>query len=104
MTSANIDHVRQLIQDPHLTIQRVSTLPSISYGSANTVLHDHLHMKKVCARWTPHQLGDEQEETESAPEMTDIFDRAGRLGLGDIVTGDEKCFNVYVDCRPLRVL
>jgi histone-lysine N-methyltransferase SETMAR len=99
VTRANIEQVRLLIEeDPYLSIKRVSTVLSISVGSAHTILHDHLNLKKVCARWIPHLLSDEQKRhrVASAQEMLDIFEGADRGRLTDIVTGDEKWFNFFM--------
>ena len=61
VTRANIDQVHQLIEeDPHSSIQIISTLLSIAYGSDPTILYDHLNMTNVCAQWIPHRLSDEQ--------------------------------------------
>ena len=99
MTRANIEQVHQLTEKyPHVSIQRVSTLLSISHGSALTIHHDHLNMAKVCAQWIPHQLHDEQKKQRmtSAQEIIDIFDGDCRGRLSDIVTVDEKWFNVFM--------
>ena len=96
VTSANINQVHQLIEeDSHLGIQTVSTLLSISYGSAHLILHDHLNMKKVYACWIPRQLSNEQkrQRVTSAQETICIFDKVGWHRLLDIVTGDDKWFN-----------
>ena len=94
MTRANIDQVCQLIEeDIHLSIKIVSTVLSISYGSANTILHNHLNMKRsVLGGYQPHHEQNRQRVT-SAQEIIDIFDRAGRGRLSDIVTGHEKWFH-----------
>ena len=99
VTRANIEQVRLLIEeDPYLSIKRVSTVLSISVGSAQTILHDHLNLKKVCAHWIPHLLSDEQKRhrVASAQEMLDIFEGADRGRLTGIVTGDEKWFNFFM--------
>ena len=57
VTEENINTVRDLIEsDPHITTLQMRNLLSIGLGALETILHQHLKVKKLCARWVPHQL------------------------------------------------
>ena len=66
-TAANdqmIDAVRASIEDdPHSTYIQIEAILGISSPSINLIVHDHLNLRKVCARWVPHQLTDDQKQT-----------------------------------------
>ena len=55
------ESVRQQIdQDPHSSIQEISSNLGLSYGTVQTILLEDLTLKKVCARWVPHILPEDQ--------------------------------------------
>ena len=52
-----IDAVGQLIlQVRHVTYREIDTTLGISGTSTNSILHEHLTVKKICSRWIPHNL------------------------------------------------
>ena len=52
-----IDAVRQLIlQDRHVTYREIETILGNSGTSINSILHEYLTVKKICAPWIPHNL------------------------------------------------
>ena len=57
----NILAVRDLLEgNPHITTRQILCLLDISSGSLQTILHEHLKVRKLCARWVPHRLSPEQ--------------------------------------------
>lgn len=59
----NIDSVRELIlQDRHLTYRKIEASLDISGTSIQTILHEHLAVKKVCSRWIPRNLSGAQKQ------------------------------------------
>ena len=45
-----------ILEDRHITIRQIAQEIKISTGSVETIIHNHLLMHKVSARWTPRLL------------------------------------------------
>ena len=61
VTKANIAAVKTVVeQDARLFVKDISSCTGISEGSVQTILKKHLDLRKVCARWVPHLLTEEQ--------------------------------------------
>ena len=90
-TTENIDMVRNLIEaDPHSTYADIQAETLLSHGTIETILHEHLEMRKVTSRWVPHNLTPQQKEerVRICEENLKRF-HDGSWRLYDIVTGDE---------------
>jgi histone-lysine N-methyltransferase SETMAR len=65
-SSVNEDHVKQVesmvLNDRRVTVRHVAETLRISIGSAETILTNHLSMKKVSARCVPRMLTPEQKQ------------------------------------------
>ena len=42
-----------VLKDRRVTVKQLAAITKMSVGSIENVLHDHLHMSKVSARWVP---------------------------------------------------
>ena len=51
---------QQIDQDPHSSIREISSNLGLSYGTVQTILLEDLMLKKVCARWVPYILTEDQ--------------------------------------------
>lgn len=52
VTPSNINIVENLINDdPHITIESIQQVVAISAGSIETILHNEISVRKVCAKW-----------------------------------------------------
>ena len=61
VTKANIAAVKIVVeQDARLSVKDIASCTGISEGSVQTILKKHLDLRKVCARWVPHLLTEEQ--------------------------------------------
>ena len=61
VTKANIAAVKVVVeQDGRLSVKNIASCTGISEGSVQTVLKKRLDLRKVCARWVPHLLTEEQ--------------------------------------------
>jgi hypothetical protein len=59
----NIDAVRVIIEnDPHSTYEQIEDISSISSPAINSIIHNYLKLREVCARWVPHQLIKDQKQ------------------------------------------
>jgi len=65
-------------------------------GSCNAIVTDDLHMKRVCAKFVPRLLTDDQHEQGQAI-AGDLLERSYEdvQFLKNIVTGDESCVYGY---------
>ena len=51
----NIKAIENLVvEDRRITIQEIAKILGISSGTVHGILHDHVHMTKVCSTWVPH--------------------------------------------------
>ena len=61
VTKANIIAVKIVVeQDARLSVKDIANCTGISEGSMQTILKKCLDLRKVCARWVPHLLTEEQ--------------------------------------------
>ena len=61
VTERTSDAVRKIIEDDlHSTYQQIETILGISSTAINSIIHDYLNLRKVCARWVSHTLTDDQ--------------------------------------------
>lgn len=94
----NIDAVRSMIeQDRHCTYREIQSCLGISLTSIQTILHDHLSVRKLSCRWIPHILTAAEKETRVmwCKEMLRRFKGGQSNAVFDIVTGDETWIYCY---------
>ena len=61
VTKANIVAVKIVVeQDARLSVKDIASCTGISECSVQTILKKRLDLRKVCARWVPHLLTEEQ--------------------------------------------
>ena len=61
VTKANMAAVKIVVkQDARLSVKDIASSTGISEGSVQTILKKRLDLRKVCARWVPHLLTEEQ--------------------------------------------
>ena len=61
VTKANIAAVKIVVeQDARLSVNDIASCTGISEGSVQTILKKRLDPRKVCTRWVPHLLTEEQ--------------------------------------------
>ena len=65
----------------------------LSRGTIYNIIHEHLKLCKVVARWVPHELTDKnrRKRVEDCRENLKMF-REGKWRLCYVVTGDESWF------------
>ena len=57
VTIANIEAAEKLIRvEPRITTREIQKSLSIGTAATMSISHDHLRVRKRCARWTPHSL------------------------------------------------
>ena len=88
---------RAIEEDPHTSICDLSTRFGLSRGTIEGIINEHLHKKKVCARWKPYLLTEEQKKQILAcsKNLLGMFGPDGIKRLCDIVIRDEIWTYVY---------
>ena len=92
LTEKNIAAVKTLIEeDTHYTMQEIEELSGIHSSSVLKILRERLGLRKICTRWEPHLLTDEQKQsrTRLASQVIEKYDKCDLCHLEEIVTGDE---------------
>ncbi|CAF3374291.1 unnamed protein product [Rotaria sp. Silwood2] len=93
-----IDAVRAIIEnDPHSAYEQIEYILSIGSPAVNSIIHDYLKLRKVCARWAPHQIteGQKQLRVEFCQQSLKRFEEGRSRRVFDIITGDEPWFYHY---------
>ena len=88
----NVATVKMLIEeDTRYTMQEIEELSGIHSSSVLKILREQLGLRKICARWVPHLLTDEQKQSRVrlASQVTEKYDKCDPHCLEEIVTGDE---------------
>lgn len=94
----NIDAVRTMIEmDRHVTYDQIGASLGIGKKAIQQILHEHLGVKKLCARWIPHNLKSEQKKARVmwCKQMLSKFGRGAANAVYNIVTGDETWIYSY---------
>lgn len=84
-------------ENPRMSLKMLAGMFDISVTSVFTILHEKLHMRKVCARWIPRTLnkGQKDERVSAANEFLDMLQPDEEDIFGRIVTGDETWIYYY---------
>jgi histone-lysine N-methyltransferase SETMAR len=105
ITQVNVAAVRhQLEEDNRLTIDELAASTALSHGTVYTILHDHLGVRKICARWVPHVLTEAQKvsRVETAASLLRKFRAWGDNVMHDIATGDETWVHLFEPPRKAQ--
>lgn len=92
VTEENMEAVEDsVMNDRRVSVRKIAAETQVSVGSVETILHEHLHMFKVSARWIPRLLTPEQKQVrkETSREVLDLFNEDPEDFLGRLVTQDE---------------
>lgn len=98
VTEENINAVRELIEaDRHVTYVEISSTLGIGMSQVQKILHEHLSVRKLCSRWIPHMLTDDQKKkrVEWCREKLRQFNQGTSNAVYNIVTGDETWIYSY---------
>ena len=87
-----IDRVERLVlNNRRIKVAKLASECGISNGSVDTIIHEHLGMSKVSARWVPRNLNmqDRQQRVESSQELLEEYNANPEDFNTCLVTGDE---------------
>ena len=98
VTEQTIDVVQKIIEgDPHSTYQQIEAILGISSTAINSIIHGCLNLRKVCARWLPHTLIDDQKQLrlQFCRHSLKRFKEGRSHRVFAIISGDKSCFYHY---------
>ena len=98
VTEQTIDARRKIIEDhPHSTHQPIETILGISSTPINSIIHDFLNLRKVCARWVLYILTDDQKQLrlQFCCHSLKRFEESQSRHVFEIIINDESCFYHY---------
>ena len=76
--------------DARYTVQEIEELSAIHSSSVLKILPERLGLRKICGRWVPHLLTDEQKRSRVrlASQVIEKYDKCDPRRLEEIVTSD----------------
>lgn len=98
VTDTTVAAVRRLLdEDRRVTVRELEQNIGVSDSTIVTILHEHLGMRKVSARWVPHRLNPSQMQARVAFAnlMLAQFDAGSSKLVDNILTGDETWVYFY---------
>ena len=98
VTKANIAAVKIVVeQDARLSVKDIASCTGISEGSVQTILKKRLDLRKVCARWIPHLLTEEQktQRLKCAREHLKTYKGCNSRVISNLLTGDETWMHMF---------
>ena len=80
-----------IMENRRIKIDDIASECKISQGSVSTIIHEHLGMSKVSARWVPRNLNvqDRFHRLQSSRELLSVYEENPESVLARLVTGDE---------------
>jgi len=84
--------------DPHSTYNEIEALTPLSRGTIYNIIHEHLKLRKVIARWVSHELTDEnrRKRVEDCHENLKMF-REGKWRLCSEIIYKKSIGNVLLN-------
>lgn len=97
-TPEMIDKIHDLVlNEPKIKVREIVKTVNVSYERVLNILHEHLHMNKLCARWVPRLLTIQQKRirvTTSQANLAMLKRNPGEF-MRRIVTMDETWIHHY---------
>ena len=97
-TSDVIGRVRALIlEDRRVSLYEICEQLDMSYGTVQRIVTEKLEMSRVCARWVPHILTEEQmnSRVQTSSYFLSRYQREGLAFLQRLITTDEVWVNFF---------
>lgn len=97
-SSAVTLEIRNLLDlDRRITVREISNKLDLSVGCIHRVIREDLNMRRLCARWIPKMLTEEQKarRVSSCVSFLTRVEREGDTFLDRIVTVDETWISLY---------
>lgn len=98
VTSKHVSEIKDLLdKDRRITIREIEERTDCSIGTIYNIIHNELNMRRLCARWIPKMLTEEQKKQRvtCCQRFLDRVEREGQAFLERIVTVDETWISLY---------
>ena len=84
-------------QDARLSVKDIASCTGISKGSVQTILKKRLDFRKVCTRWVPHLLTEEQKTQclKCTRELLKTYKGCNSRVISYLLTGDETWVHMF---------
>ena len=84
-------------QDARLSVKDIASCTGILEGSVQTILKKRLELRKVCARWVPHLLTEEEktQRLKCARELLKTYKGCNSRVISNLLTGDETWVHMF---------
>ena len=92
-----IGHIKNFMnKDRHVSIEIISAQFDVSVGTVHTIIREELKMQKICAKFVPRMLREDQKERHchDSREMVELINSDPAV-LDDLVTCDESWIYCY---------
>ena len=93
----HIEAIRSAVEDSKISsVRQVSDATGVPIATAHSILRERLGLKKIMARWVPHDLTPDQKNTRvvMCREMLETLGSLNRRGFLNIFTADESWFKL----------
>lgn len=97
-TSEMIEKIYKIVlEDRKVKVREITNMVNISTERVYNILHEHLQMKKLCARWVPRFLtiDQKQERVDASKRSLEMFQRNKKEFLRRFITVDETWIHYY---------
>ena len=82
-------------KDCHVSIETISAQFDVSVGTVHTIIHEELNMRKICVKFVPRVLREDQKERRhDSREMVELINSDPAV-LDALVTCDESWIYCY---------
>lgn len=98
LTEENVKKVEKLVlEDTRIKIGMLAEMTNLSVGTIHAILHEHLNLSKVSARWVPRMLTAPQKQVrvECCKEFLELCGENPSNIFDRLVTGDETWVHHY---------
>ena len=84
-------------QDARLSVKDIVSCTGISEGNVQTILKKRLDLRKVCTRWVPHLLTEEQKthRLKCVRELLKTYKGCKSRVISKLLTGDETWVHMF---------
>ena len=102
VTKANIAAVKIVVEQvARLSVKDIASCTCISEGSVQTILKKRLDLRKVCAKWIPHLLTEEQtpHRLKCVRERLKTYKGCNSRIISNLLPGDETWVHMFAPQR-----
>ena len=94
----NVNAVESMIKDDRrVTVREIAHTLGVGLATVDRIIHEHLSMSKVCARWVPRMLTPEMKDNRvrCCQENLELMNNNWEVFKRRLVTGDETWIHHY---------